>query len=346
LSLSNAVPAHVLDQDAVLDVAQSMFGHRMRNFDLLIPIFENTGIKTRYSACPIEWFFEPRDWPQRTAVYIEAAQDLFRRAATEALEQAGLAAKDIDTIVTVSSTGVATPTIEARTMFDMGFRHSVNRLPVFGLGCAGGVTGLATASRLAAGRPGSNILLVVVELCTLAFRHDELTKANIVATALFGDGAAAAVVSAGAADGLARFEHAGEHTWPDTLSIMGWRIDPIGFSAIFDRSIPDLVRSDLRPVADAFLSRHGLRCADLGGHIFHPGGTKVIEALEEVFDLQQGELNKEREVLASNGNMSAPTVMFVLKRALESGVSGRQLISSLGPGFTASFATVNITQPA
>jgi alkylresorcinol/alkylpyrone synthase len=203
----------------------------------------------------------------------------------------------------------------------------------------GGATGLSLAARLAAAAPGSVVLLVTVELCTLAFRDDEMTKANIIATALFGDGAAAAVVSAGDAGGLAALEFSGEHLWPETLDIMGWRVDPVGFSAIFSRSIPEVVTEKLRPAAEAFLGRNNLSVEALDHFVFHPGGAKVVDALETVFGLPQGALACERQVLRQFGNMSAPTVLFVFERALASGMAGRGFLSALGPGFTASFLT-------
>jgi alkylresorcinol/alkylpyrone synthase len=180
---------------------------------------------------------------------------------------------------------------------------------------------------------------VVIELCTLAFRPDEMSKSNIIATALFGDGAAAAVLStAGAAKG--EVEHAGEHTWPGTTDVMGWRMDREGFGAIFSRSIPDLATAELRPAADGFLTRQGLRLQDVDSYCFHPGGAKVILALEQAFETGPERLVSERAVLRDYGNMSAPTVLFVLARELEHPRSGRRFISALGPGFSASFITM------
>jgi alkylresorcinol/alkylpyrone synthase len=228
VSLATAVPEHVLLQRDVVTIAERVFSDRYKDFDRLSRVFETTGINKRHSVCPLEWFLEPQGWPERTEAYLKGALQLFVTVAEKALDEAGLRACDIDTIVTVSSTGIATPSLEARSMALMGFCPSVQRVPIFGLGCAGGVTGLAVASRLAQARPGSNVLFVTVELCTLAFRRDALTKANVIATALFGDGAAACVLRAGG-EGIAEIEAAGEHTWPDTLDIMGWNVDPLGF---------------------------------------------------------------------------------------------------------------------
>ena len=339
LSLSTAVPVHVLRQEDVIREASAIFAKRHIDFERLMPVFGNTGIETRYSVRPYDWFRGSQGWPQRTAAFIEGATALFKEAVSAALAEANVMARDVDTIVTVSSTGVATPSIEARSLHELGFRDDVKRVPVFGLGCAGGVSGLSLAGRLAEAAPGSKVLIAVIELCTLAFRPDEMTMSNIVATALFGDGAAAAVLST-MGDGLGEFEHAGEHTWPGTIDVMGWRMDPEGFGAIFSRSIPDLAATELRPAADQFMARHGLSFDDIAAYSFHPGGAKVITALESAFELEQGKLRDERAVLAGFGNMSAPTVLFVLKRALERETAGRRFVSALGPGFTASFLTM------
>jgi alkylresorcinol/alkylpyrone synthase len=206
---------------------------------------------------------------------------------------------------------------------------------VFGLGCAGGVSGLSIASRLAQSRPGSVVLVVAIELCTLAFRLDELTKANIVATALFGDGAAACVLRAGEA-GIAEVEMSGQHMWPDTLDIMGWSIDPRGFGVIFDRAIPPFAEQHMASAVAGILDRAGLCVADIDRFACHPGGTKVVEALERAFDLRQGSLDHERAILAAYGNMSAPTALFVLERLIRTGLPERTLLTALGPGFTVS----------
>ncbi len=340
LSLSTANPPHVFKQNDVLEAANRIFADRAMTFSRLGSIFENTGILQRHSVCPMDWFDETRGWKERNEIYIDGAEKLFATVAGQALEKAQLKPQDIDTIVTVSSTGIATPTLEARVMADMGFKPNTRRVPVFGLGCAGGVSGLSIASSLARGEPGSNVLLVVIELCTLAFRDDELTKSNIIASALFGDGAAAAVFSNNEKNAICQIEATGEHTWPNTLDIMGWKVDDIGLGAIFDRSIPQLVRERLGSAVDGFLANNRLGRSDLDNFVFHPGGTKVLEALEATFELGQGALQSERKVLAGNGNMSAPTVLFVLNEEIDKGLAGRSLVSALGPGFSSSFATM------
>jgi alkylresorcinol/alkylpyrone synthase len=246
-----------------------------------------------------------------------------------------LSGRDIDTIVTVCSTGIATPSLEARVAGRMGFRSDVSRVPVFGLGCAGGVSGLSIAARLAQARPGTNVLLVAVELCSLALRLDELTKANIVATSLFGDGAAAVILRAGDGGGT-RVENSGEHLWPDTLGVMGWNVDPEGFGVIFQRTIPNFVTDHFHPAVTQILAAMQLSMTDIDRFICHPGGARVITALETALALHQGTLDHERQVIADYGNMSAPTVLFVLERVRNAGLPARSLLTALGPGFTAS----------
>ena len=335
LSLATAAPpTEVLQADAE-EIARGLFAGRFDDFERLSAVFANTGIRARRLSQPLEWYFEPRGWPERTRAYLESAEALFVEAASAALASAGLTGADVDTVVTVSSTGIATPSLEARVMPKMGFRPEISRVPVFGLGCAGGVSGLSLASRLARADPGKVVLFVTIELCTLAFRLDELTPANIVATALFGDGAAACVLRCGESGGY-QVEGAAEHTWPDTLDIMGWNVDPMGFGVIFAQAIPPFVRRRLGPAADSILERIGLERADVGRFVCHPGGAKVIMALEGALGLGQGSLDIERQVLADYGNMSAPTVLFVLERVLKGPAPDRLFLSSLGPGFTAS----------
>ena len=249
--------------------------------------------------------------------------------------RAGIAPDAVDAVVAVSTTGIATPGLDARLIDRLGLRRDIRRLPVFGLGCAGGVIGLARAADLARAAPGTRVLLLVVELCALSFRKNDVSKSNVVATALFGDGAAAAVISCDG-DGPA-LGGAGEYTWPDSLGIMGWDVAEDGLKAVFSRDIPGLVRRHMRDVVSEFLSHHRLTLGDIDHFVCHPGGAKVLSALEEAFRLGEGALVEGRGVLRDYGNMSAVTVLFVLERALAARRRGRLLLTSLGPGFTAAF---------
>jgi alkylresorcinol/alkylpyrone synthase len=343
LGVATAVPPYPLDQDAVVERVKLLFG-RAENLDRLLPVFTNTGIRTRYSCVPIEWYDREHGWAERNRIYLATALDLLERVTQKLLDCTGRDKSEIDNIVVVSTTGIATPSLDALLMERMGLRRTVRRLPIFGLGCAGGVIGLARAASQAAAAPGETVLVLTVELCALAFRRDDWSKSNIVATALFGDGASGALLST-EGEGPA-IVASGEYTWPDSLDVMGWEVTDNGFSAIFSRDIPLLVTTQLHEVASDFLARHGLALEDIDRFVCHPGGAKVVAALERAFALGQGALVEAWGVLRDYGNMSATTVMFVLDRILsEARTTGehweRALMSALGPGFTAGFLVLD-----
>jgi alkylresorcinol/alkylpyrone synthase len=285
---------------------------------------------------PIEWYERLHEWPERNQVYLESALDLLECATRRALERVGRQPDEIDAVVVVSTTGIATPSLDALLMERMNLRRTVQRLPIFGLGCAGGAIGLSRAAALARMNPDALVLFLVVELCALCFRRDDFSKSNIVATALFGDGAAAALISC-TGEG-ASIIGGGEYTWPDSLDVMGWEVTAEGFKAIFSRDIPELVTTKLHDVAEGFLAGHSLTLRDVDAFVCHPGGAKVLDALESAFELEPGALRTARDVLRDYGNMSAATVMFVLERTIADSLPWkRALVSALGPGFTAGF---------
>jgi alkylresorcinol/alkylpyrone synthase len=340
--VSTAVPPHALEQDDVAERVRAVFS-RSEVVQRLMPVFTNTGIRRRHSCVPVEWYYDEHGWPERNEIYLRSAQELLAHAAREALDRAGVAAVDIDTIVVVSTSGIATPSFDARLIETLGFRPTVRRLPIFGLGCVGGAVGLARAAEMARAYPGSTVLLLVVELCALWFRRDDVTKSNVVATALFGDGAAAAVLRSGARGPHVR--GSGEYTFPSSLDVMGWDVAEDGLRPIFSRDIPELVRTQMRAVVDGYLAGGGLTREHVDVFLSHPGGTKVLDALESAFGVAPGSLADSRSVLRDYGNMSSVTLLFVLERALRSGslANGawkRALLSAMGPGFTAAFVTL------
>jgi alkylresorcinol/alkylpyrone synthase len=334
LAVATAVPPYVLGQNDVTRRIELALGPRSREIMRLLPMFGNTGIERRFSCVPIEWYERLHNWPERNQVYLESAVDLLESATLQVLRRAGRRPEEIDAIVVVSTTGIATPSLDALLMERMNLRRTLRRLPIFGLGCAGGTIGLSRAATMAASTPGSLVLFLVVELCALCFRRDDFTKSNIVATALFGDGAAAALISS-EGDGP-RVTGGGEYTWPDSLDVMGWEVTPEGFKAIFSRDIPELVTTQLHDVAVGFLGERELRLRDIDAFLCHPGGAKVLDALEIAYEVEPGRLLTSREVLRDYGNMSAATVMFVLERDFDASWR-RALVSALGPGFTAGF---------
>jgi alkylresorcinol/alkylpyrone synthase len=335
LSVATAVPETVLTQAEATEIARRLFGRQVGLFDALAGVFKNAGIAKRHVVRPTTWYENDHGWRDRNAAYLEAAEALYIEAANKALEEAGVGADEIDALVTVSTTGIATPSLEARVAGRMGFRADAERVPVFGLGCAGGVSGLALAARLASTRPGRTVLFVTVELCSISIRLDKPTKADVVATALFGDGAAACVVRAGIG-GVAAIGEGAEILWPETLGIMGWDVDDQGLGVIFDRSIPPFIEEHLAQGVRQIAAKSGLAPADVRRFTCHPGGAKVVTALESSLELAAGTLDHERAVLRDYGNMSAPTVLFVLERVLAAGMPENTMLLAKGPGFTAS----------
>jgi alkylresorcinol/alkylpyrone synthase len=342
VALATAVPPHDIIQDEIAERAARTFAFNEGGYQWLLPIYHNAQIRRRHSVVPIDWFLGEHSFSERNALFLEHSTNILTELAAKTLEQAGLKAQDIDAIVTVSSSGIATPALDARVMQRLPFRTDVERSPLFGLGCAGGVLGLSRATAVARAAPQSRVLLLVIELSTLTFRRQDRSKANLVATALFGDGAAAAIITCreDAPKNAPRLGPSGEHTWPDTLDIMGWDVTNDGLQVVFSRDIPTLVREELRSVVDTFLRKHKLSRRDVDEFVCHPGGAKVLDALEEAFELKQGALTHSRAVLREHGNMSSATVLFILRAALDAGVKGRCLLTTMGPGFTSGLMIV------
>ena len=342
IALATAVPGNLLEQERARDFARAVFGDRVASFGRLSRVFASTGIERRYIVEPLEWYERVHNWPQRTESYVAGACKLFEEVVRNALAAADLDARDVDTVITVSSTGVTTPGIEARMLPRLGFRPDVRRIPVFGLGCAGGVSGVALASRIAAAEPGTTVLLVAIELCSLAFRSDRATKADIVSTALFGDGAAAAILRFQAKPGLATVRGATEHLWAQTLDIMGWSTDEAGLGVILSRSLPAFIERNYRVEFERAMRRLALPVSHIDRMVCHPGGTKVLEAIEAALAVPQNTLGVERSIMRDFGNMSSPTVLFTLERTLAEGFEGTAVLAALGPGFTAAFVSMHV----
>lgn len=307
----------------------------------LAGVYASAGIDNRHIAQSADSYMAPAEWPARNAVYLAEAQRLMARLAQDALDQSGHEADAVDIIVCVSSTGIATPSIPTQMLAAQGFRHDVETVPLFGYGCAGGILGMQVARDLACARPNAVILLICVELCSLAFRMGDFSKKGIVSTALFADGGSAMIISA-TGDGP-RIGASAQKTWPDTREMMGWDIDQAGLGLILARDIPSFVTKEFVPIMAAFLEREGLDRAALRQPACHPGGRKVIEALEHYFDHLEDGLPATRNTLRHYGNMSSPTVHFVLKELLEADISDHRplLLTALGPGFTGAVGLIH-----
>ena len=347
VSVATAVPAHVTGQQEVAERAHKIYPQYAR----LDALYTNTGIERRYSVEPKEWYLQPHTWEERTETYQRNALNLLERVATQSVAEAGLTLRDIDTIVTNTITGLAIPSLEARLMNRLGFRPDVERLPIFGLGCGGGVAGIARAARMAQARPGSNVLFLTVDLCSLCLRINDPSLTMFVAAALFGDGAAGVVLrsSGGGREvrgkggpARARIGAIGEYFWSNTEHIMGWDIKNDGFGIVLSADLPTLMRERLGEALLPFFAREGLSLHDFDGFLLHPGGSKVLDTAEDALGLSRDQLRYSWQVLKNYGNMSSATALFVLKEALADKARGRFLLAAFGPGFSGYFIVLEL----
>lgn len=308
-----------------------------------LDIFETTGIRKRHFARPIDWFLEAHGWAERSGIYREVGLEIMKGATRIALERADVGPRDIDGIVFVSTTGLATPSLDAHLVNALGMRGDVVRVPIWGLGCVGGVAGLNVAADLARASPEKRYLLVSMELCSLAFNLSDMSVRAFVANTLFADGCAAAIVRGDAVaggPGLANVLTGAWHQWSDSENVMGWDVTDEGLRVVFSRRIPEIVANDLRPVVEAYVKATG---ASPDRYLFHPGGTKVLEAYESALGIPASANTESREVLREYGNMSSPTVLFVIEEALRRRALSpgeHALVGALGPGFTSSLLTL------
>lgn len=346
LSLATAVPPHRIAQADAKRAAAALFADGLPDSQRLVALYDHAGIEWRHACLPLEAHLERRGFGERNRLAIAHGVSLIEEATLKALARARLEPKDVDAVVAVCSTAIATPPLDALLAERLSLREDVERTPLFGLGCGGGVLGLARAAALARARPGATVLLVVVELCTLTLRLHDRSKANLVACALFADGAAALLLRAGPGPGRTdvRIGATGEHRWPGTLDVMGWRVVDDGLGVLFSVQVPEIARTRMGPATDIFLSRHNLCRTDIDRWITHPGGAKVVTGLAESLALPLAALDDASATLRDYGNMSAASVFFVLERALAAPGWSRGLVLGLGPGFSAGFGLVERTR--
>ena len=343
LSVATATPPHRIPQPVAKDFARAMFSDVYKDIDRLLPIFDHSGVDHRNFCVPAEWFHEEHSFSEKNDLYVESALDLSEKAARRALDKAGADPSDVAAVFFVSTTGLAIPSIDSFLLRRLGLSEHTRRVPVVGLGCAAGASGLGLAAHYASAcRPGELVLLVAVELCGLTFQKGDRSKANLVSTALFADGAAAVVIGRDA-DGepTGGPELLGSYTttWPGTEDIMGFDVGEHGLKVLLSRSVPSVVYERMPENLRLALGSVGLTLEDIRHPIIHPGGAKVLDAFEEVLGLEPGGLDISREVLREHGNMSSVTVLFILERFLagaDNTTAGEHgVISAMGPGFSA-----------
>jgi alkylresorcinol/alkylpyrone synthase len=307
----------------------------------MLDVFDSSLIESRGFVHPKEWFENEKSFKERSEHYLSGALSISRSALADCLDRYGGDPGDFDHIFYVSSTGVATPTIDAVLVNELRLDNHLRRTPIWGLGCAGGAAGLSRALEYTKARPKSAALLIATEICSLAFHGGDFSKSNLVSLALFSDGAAAVVVAGKenrlyGRPGPSLLESLST-TYYDSLDVMGWEIVDDGFKAIFSKDIPSIVRERVRVNIEELVSGHGITINDLKHYIVHPGGPKVLSEYERSLGLDEGTFVHSRKVLREHGNMSSPTVLYVLREFMDREPEGKHeygIISALGPGFS------------
>jgi alkylresorcinol/alkylpyrone synthase len=334
VSVGTALPPHKVAQDAVRHLIGAIFKNTSRDLERLLAVFDNGHVKSRYLSAPLEWYYELRSWTERNQIYFETALELSERASRQALERAGLSGSDVDAIFFVSSTGLATPSLDSWLIKRLNMSRHATRVPIWGLGCAGGAAGINRAAEYIRAKPNAHVLLVCVECSSLTFQANDPSRANLVSTSLFADGAAAAVLS-GSLPGLEVL--GGSSTlWDNTEDVMGWEVVDTGLKVLLSKSVPVVVHNHIRPDVERCLDLLGLSLAQMTHFITHPGGEKVMQAFTEALEIEADKLENSRIVLEQHGNMSSPTVLFILERFLTEFKAGEYgLLTAMGPGFSA-----------
>ncbi|MFI5201672.1 MAG: type III polyketide synthase [Candidatus Kapaibacterium sp.] len=338
--ITTATPPNVLEQQDAKRFAEQLFGGEVKH---LLPVFDNALIDRRHFATEIDWFFQPHTFTESNDRYIESALSLSEEVVLKLAKQCGIGTEEFDAIFFVSTTGLSTPSIDARLFNRIPLNPHIKRIPIWGLGCAAGVAGIARASEYVRAFPKHRALVVSIELCSLTYQWGNRSKSNIIAAALFADGAAACLI---AGDQVLRPKHelaqpailgSLSTTYPNSLDVMGWKISSEGFKIVLSRDIPSIVTSLVRENISELLKTYGLTVSNIKHYLAHPGGAKVMDAYAEALSLTHGELQPSLDVLRNFGNMSSATVFFIMERVLrdtQGNMGDYGLASALGPGFS------------
>jgi alkylresorcinol/alkylpyrone synthase len=345
-SVARALPKYRYDQADICRSLEQIWADRPSAASRLGSLLENTRVRARHLVMPLEEYAEPRTFGQTNDLWIEHAQDLGQAALQQALDQVGLTPTDIDAVFSVSVTGIASPSLEVRLANRMGLRSDIKRTPIFGLGCVAGAAGIARAADYVKAYPDQIAALVSVELCSLTFQRDDTSVANLISSGLFGDGAAAVIVvgeeraqKLGLEGGLQVIDTRSV-LYPDTQDVMGWSISERGFDIVLSPTVPTIAREMLAPGADAFLADHGLQRSDIATWVCHPGGPKVLSAMQEGLGLSDHDVRFAWKVLAETGNLSSTSVLLALDEVLQAGSPGkgsRGMLLAMGPAFCSEY---------
>ncbi|SDL68052.1 type III polyketide synthase [Sediminibacillus halophilus] len=347
-SIGTSLPEFTMEQDEIKTLVEHIFPRPERELNRLLPVFENAAVEQRQFVVPKTWFSEQHSFVERNRIYQKEALRHSVSAIDACLNNGDFLDRSIpyqaiDSIVFVSSTGIATPSLDAFILNEREFREDVRRVPLWGLGCAGGASGLAHAHEWLTANPARVSLVVSVELCSLTFQKDDDRKSNFIGTALFGDGIAAALLIGEDSPyqtyrktAAPRITNVDSRTKKASLDVMGWEIADHGFEVIFSKSIPQLVETFWKQHILSFLEAQNTNESDYAFYVAHPGGKKVLQSIEEVLQISDKKLFHSYDVLKRHGNMSSATVLYILQKWMQEAIDPgqRSLMSALGPGFS------------
>ncbi|MCC8188369.1 MAG: hypothetical protein LIP08_12940 [Bacteroides sp.] len=335
------------DQQEIKQFAKALFAPSFPEVERMLSAFDNTEIQTRNLCQPLAYYLRPHTFQEQNLEYIRLALEYSVKAIEKCLASAKIGKEEVTDTLFISTTGLATPSVDALIVNQMRLNQNINRMSIFGLGCGGGVSGYAKACALAKANPDAVVLLVAVELCSLTFLRDDFSKSNFIGASLFSDGVAACLIAGdnrvNHTENKIRFLANESKLYYDSQQMMGWDFLDNGFKVLFSSSIPALISRNVREDVAEFLSRQGLKIADIKNYIFHPGGRKVLAAYEEALDMGTDSLNKAREIMTRYGNMSSSTVLYVLERFFREGYeNGYSLMMAMGPGFSSEMVLLDM----
>jgi alkylresorcinol/alkylpyrone synthase len=340
LATGTALPRHYASQGEILARLRTVWSRDHFNPERLAQLLAHSQVAGRYLALPIDAYQPLDSFQKRNDAWLRVGTELGVQAVQAALARARMQASEIDHLFFVSVTGIGTPNIDARLMNRVGFRPNTKRTPIFGLGCVAGAAGIARATDTLRGAPGQAALLLSVELCSLTIQAQDTSVANVIASGLFGDGAAAVVLREGGDEGP-RVIDTEAVFYPNTERVMGWDVIDTGFKIVLSPKVPEIAREHVAADVDRLLARNGLRRRDVAHWLAHTGGPRVLDAFGAALGLDPPALARSWASLQRTGNLSSASVLFVLDAFLQEGVGApgdRGVLLAMGPGFCSEMA--------
>jgi alkylresorcinol/alkylpyrone synthase len=347
-SVASAVPEYRFPQEVITAAFKGYWNTKLQEPEKLDWLHSRVGVDFRHLAFPLDRYPQFSTWGEANAAWLEAAEELGERAIDVALDRAGMSRQDLNALSVVSITGIASPSLDARLINRMKLRPDIKRTPIFGIGCAGGAIGLTRAADYAVAYPDHTAAILCVEICSLTMQPEDFSTANLIASGLFGDGAAAVIVRGSrtahrSSNGPSQSSRPGPQIlgtasmfYPDTEEIMGWDISETGFKIVLSPQLPELIKGRLAGDIDGFLGKYQLRRADIGNWVIHTGGPKVLDSIQGTLELKDSDLDRSWECLRQFGNLSSASVLLVLEEVLMNdtpslGTYG--VLMAMGPGF-------------